>query len=70
MTDTTGTLSSTHPTHGTATEDAHAIIMNRVSWGAIFAGVVVALVVQVLLTMLGVVWGIVSIAILGTARPP
>jgi hypothetical protein len=29
------------------------IILNEVSWGAIFAGVVVALVVQVLLTMLG-----------------
>ena len=27
---------------------------NKVSWGAIFAGVVVALVVQALLTMLGV----------------
>ena len=35
-------------------EDAHTIMVNRVSWGAIFAGVVVGLVVQVLLTMLGV----------------
>jgi hypothetical protein len=40
--------------HGTATEDAHTIMINKVSWGAIFAGVVVALVIQVLLTMLGV----------------
>jgi hypothetical protein len=38
----------------TATEDAHTIMINRVSWGAILAGTVVALVVQVLLTMLGV----------------
>ena len=38
----------------TAGEDAHTIMVNRVSWGAIFAGVVVGLVVQVLLTMLGV----------------
>lgn len=38
----------------TAREDAHTIMINRVSWGAIFAGVVVGLVVQVLLTMLGV----------------
>lgn len=38
----------------TAQEDAHTIMVNRVSWGAILAGVVVGLVVQVLLTMLGV----------------
>lgn len=50
MTDTTLTPEGRHPT---ATEDAHTIMINRVSWGAIFAGVVVALVVQVLLTMLG-----------------
>ena len=44
-------LSDPTPTGG---EDAHTIMVNRVSWGAIFAGVVVGLVVQVLLTMLGV----------------
>ena len=37
----------------TIDDDAHTIMVNRVAWGAIFAGVVVALVVQVLLTMLG-----------------
>ena len=37
----------------TATQDAHAILLNKVSWGAVFAGVVIALVVQILLTMLG-----------------
>ena len=37
-----------------ASDAAHTILLNRVSWGAIFAGVVVGLVVQVLLTMLGV----------------
>jgi hypothetical protein len=41
-----------HP-HPTIDDDAHTIMINRVAWGAIFAGVVVALVVQVLLTMLG-----------------
>lgn len=55
MTDTTtirGTdLDDVHPT---ASEDAHTIMVNRVSWGAILAGVVVAIVVQVLLTMLGI----------------
>ncbi|MGO4838011.1 PhnA-like protein, partial [Rhizobiaceae sp. 2RAB30] len=33
-------------------------ILNQVSWGAVFAGVVVALVVQVLLTILGIGIGI------------
>lgn len=38
----------------TAGEDAHTILINRVSWGAIFAGVVVGLVFQILLTLLGI----------------
>jgi hypothetical protein len=55
MTDTTMTQDSfPGGPKPTATEDAHTIMINRVSWGAILAGVVVALVVQVLLTMLGV----------------
>jgi hypothetical protein len=55
MTDTTMTQNSfSDGPQPTATEDAHTIMINRVSWGAILAGVVVALVVQVLLTMLGV----------------
>ena len=41
------------PFPSTIDDDAHTIMINRVAWGAIFAGVVVALVVQVLLTMLG-----------------
>lgn len=36
-------------------------MINKVSWGAIFAGVVVALVVQVLLTMLGVGIGVATL---------
>jgi hypothetical protein len=44
---------ATHP-RPTIDDDAHTIMINRVAWGAIFAGVVVALVVQILLTMLGV----------------
>ena len=38
----------------TIDDDAHTIMINRVAWGAIFAGTVVALVLQVMLTMLGV----------------
>ena len=44
---------ATHP-RPTIDDDAHTIMINRVAWGAIFAGVVVALIVQVMLTMLGV----------------
>jgi hypothetical protein len=64
MTDSTRTFDVTDDrveTHATATEDAHTIMINKVSWGAIFAGVVVALVVQVLLTMLGVGIGIATL---------
>lgn len=45
----------------TVTDDAHTILLNKVSWGAIFAGVVVALVTQVLLSMLGVGVGIATL---------
>ena len=41
------------PVQPTATEDAHTIMVNSISWAAIFAGVVVGLVTQLLLTMLG-----------------
>jgi len=45
----------------TVSEDAHTILVNKVSWGAIFAGVVVGLITQVLLTMLGVGIGIATL---------
>lgn len=48
-------------TNVTAAEDAHTILVNRVSWGAIFAGVVVGLVVQVLLSMLGIGIGVATL---------
>lgn len=72
MTDTTRTFDVTDDSgfsRATATEDAHTIMINKVSWGAIFAGVVVALVVQVLLTMLGVGIGIATLDP-GTADNP
>lgn len=47
--------------YSTASDDAHTILLNKVSWGAIFAGVVVALVTQVLLTMLGAGIGIATL---------
>jgi hypothetical protein len=45
----------------TVAEDAHTVLINKVSWGAIFAGVVVGLITQVLLTMLGVGVGIATL---------
>jgi hypothetical protein len=47
--------------YSSASDDAHTILLNKVSWGAIFAGVVVALVTQVLLTMLGAGIGIATL---------
>ena len=51
--DPSGVHATAARTRPTIDDDAHTIMINRVAWGAIFAGVVVALVVQVLLTMLG-----------------
>ena len=56
-------------THPTIDDDAHTIMINRVAWGAIFAGVVLALIVQVLLTMLGAGIGIATLDP-GTADNP
>lgn len=36
-----------------ASEAAHTIMLNQISWGAVFAGVAVALVLQVILNMVG-----------------
>ena len=60
---TTDPLSQSYPervSYPVASID-QTILLNKVSWGAIFAGVVVALVVQVLLTMLGVGIGIATL---------
>jgi hypothetical protein len=51
---------ATHP-RPTIDDDAHTIMINRVAWGAIFAGVVVTLVLQVMLTMLGVGLGMATL---------
>ena len=63
MSDSTTDVTSGIHAHNrsTAEDDAHTILLNRVSWGAIFAGVVVGLVVQVLLTMLGVGIGVATL---------
>ena len=38
----------------TPAEDARTVLLNRVSWGAVLAGVVVALVAQLILNLLGI----------------
>jgi hypothetical protein len=38
----------------TPAEDARTILLNKISWGAVLAGVVVALVTQLILNMLGI----------------
>jgi len=43
-----------HMSPATPAEDARTILINRVSWGAVFAGVVVALVVQLILNLFGI----------------
>lgn len=58
---TLGSLSETETAGTYRTTTAEALRMTRVSWGAIFAGVVVALIVQVLLTMLGVGIGVANL---------
>ena len=60
---TTDPLSPSYSAPGVYPVDTvdQTILLNKVSWGAIFAGVVVALVVQVLLTMLGVGIGIATL---------
>jgi hypothetical protein len=43
-----------HVSPVTPAEDIRTIMLNKVSWGAVLAGVVIALVVQLLLNMLGI----------------
>ena len=75
MTDYTRTTSETvgmahtNSVIPSAVDDAHTIMINKVSWGAIFAGVVVGLITQVLLTMLGVGIGIATLDPMTTDNP-
>jgi hypothetical protein len=54
---TIGTPVDAHDVHG----DAHAVRLNAVSWGAIFAGAVTALVTQVIVNLVGVGVGLASV---------
>jgi len=47
-----GVRDAPHSTPVTPEEDVHTIMINRVSWGAVFAGAAMALVVQLILNLL------------------
>jgi hypothetical protein len=49
-----GDYNAPHMSPVTPAEDARTIMLNRVSWGAVLAGVVVALVAQLILNLLGI----------------
>lgn len=56
-----GNGDSPHLSPVTPAEDARTILLNEVSWGAVMAGVVVALVTQLILNMLGLGIGIATV---------
>ncbi|TXN21161.1 PhnA-like protein, partial [Methylobacterium sp. WL19] len=53
--------SSSIPTSPIVAGDTRTVLLNQVSWGAIFAGAVTALVTQVVLNMVGVGIGLSSV---------
>src|SRR5215217_832245 len=56
-----GDSDAPHMSPVTPAEDARTIMLNKISWGAVFAGVVVALVTQFILNMLGIGLGAASL---------
>src|SRR5690349_14763859 len=50
-------------------EDVRTILINRISWGAVFSGVFIALVTQLLLNMLGIGIGFGTLEPLGSDNP-
>lgn len=64
-----GDTDAPHMSPVTPAEDIRTIMLNRVSWAAVFAGVVTALVTQLLLNMLGIGIGAASLDPLGGDNP-
>ncbi len=65
------TIQTTTPplTAGTAHADTRAVLLNEVSWGAIFAGAVTALVTQVVVNLVGVGVGLASVGTTAADNP-
>jgi hypothetical protein len=59
---TRGDTSAPHMSSVTPAEDARTILINKISWGAVLAGVVVALVTQLVLNLLGIGIGLATLA--------
>ena len=64
-----GDTDAPHESPVTPEEDARTILINRVSWGAVLAGVVVALVTHLILNMLGIGIGAATIDPLAADTP-
>src|SRR5215213_7095253 len=47
-----------HMSPATPAEDARSLMLNRIAWGAVLAGVVIALVTQLVLNMIGLGIGV------------
>jgi hypothetical protein len=58
-----------HMSPVTPAEDVRTVLINNISWGAVLAGVVIALVTQLLLNMLGVGIGAASINPMASGNP-
>ena len=56
-----GDKDAPHMSPVTPAEDARTIMLNRVSWGAVLAGIVTALVTQLILNMLGIGIGVATL---------
>ena len=56
-----GDSNAPHLSPATPAEDQRTILLNEIAWGAVLAGVVVALVIQLLLNMLGLGIGIATL---------
>lgn len=63
------TLDTLHYSSAYPSEVARTVLINQVAWGAVFAGVVISLAVQVILNMLGVGLGASTIDPLGGDNP-
>ncbi|WP_036302082.1 hypothetical protein [Methylobacterium sp. 77] len=61
--------SSSIPTSPLVASDTRTVLLNQVSWGAIFAGAVTALVTQVILNMVGVGIGLSSVGTTAADNP-
>ncbi len=61
---------TTYDLDGAVPDDRRTFLLNRVSWGAIFAGVAAALMIQLLLNILGLGVGASSLSVADTADNP